>query len=62
MCKKNIKANSNFFLYYFRRKLPELRGSINTPGIEEAPKDVKAITENTNYLFALVFTVAFLYR
>jgi len=61
MCKESIKANSNFFLYYIRRKL-SVKGSVNSPGIEETLKDIKAITEKNNFFFfTSVFTIAFLY-
>ena len=62
MCKTSLKANSNFFSLVHQKKVARVKESINSPGIEEAPKDVKAITENTNGFFASVFSIAFLYR
>lgn len=49
-----------FFTLLPQKKAGRVGGAINSPGIEEALKDVKAITENRNYFFASVFTVAFL--
>lgn len=62
MQKKEQLQIAFFFTLLPQKKAARVRGAINSPGIEKALKDVKAITENTNYFFASVFTIAFLYR
>lgn len=58
--KKSTTINGIFFTLLPQKKAGRVGGAINSPGIEEALKDVKAITENRNYFFASVFTIAFL--
>lgn len=60
MAKKAQLSMAFFFTLLPQKKAGRVGGAINSPGIEEALKDVKAITENRNYFFASVFTVAFL--
>lgn len=61
---KKKKQKHNYQIAFFLTLLPQEKAArvgvaINSPGIEEALKDVKAVTENTNYFFASVFTIAF---